>query len=115
MKYLTAKKRILFSFLLFATLLTGVRSQEVATRKSSSKTLSDSALLDLVQRQTFKYFWEFAHPVSGLARERSNITFGYGDEVVTTGGSGFGIMAMIVAAERNWITRDTAARHLLKT
>ena len=29
--------------------------------------LSDSALLDLVQRQTLKYFWDFAHPVSGRA------------------------------------------------
>jgi len=57
------------------------------------KGLSDSALLDVVQRQTFRYFWNFGHPVSGLARERSNTSFDYGDEVVTTGGSGFGIMA----------------------
>ncbi|MBC7902966.1 MAG: beta-glucosidase, partial [Gemmatimonadaceae bacterium] len=59
------------------------------------------------------YFWDFAHPVSGLARERSNVT-DYGPEVVTTGGTGFGIMAIIVATERKWITRDTAAKHLLK-
>lgn len=78
------------------------------------KNLSDSALLDLVQRQTFRYFWDFAHPVSGMARERSNASFGYGDEVVTTGGTGFGVMATIVAVEREWIGRDTAAKHLLK-
>jgi hypothetical protein len=76
--------------------------------------LSDNQLLDLVQQQTFKYFWNFAHPVSGMARERSNATFGYGDEVVTTGGTGFGVMSIIVATEHKWITRDTAARHLLK-
>jgi hypothetical protein len=76
--------------------------------------LSDSALVELVQHQTFRYFWNFAHPVSGLARERSNVAYDYGDEVVTTGGSGFGVMAIIVAAERGWITRDTAARHLVK-
>ena len=81
---------------------------------SIQKNLSDSALLDLVQKQTFRYFWDFAHPVSGMARERSNIAFNYGNEVVTTGGTGFGVMAIIVAAERKWITRDTAARHLLK-
>jgi hypothetical protein len=75
--------------------------------------LSDSALLDLVQRQTFRYFWDFAHPVSGMARERSNVTH-YGPEVVTTGGTGFGVMAIIVAVERKWITRDTAVKHLLK-
>ncbi|ULQ56023.1 beta-glucosidase [Flavihumibacter rivuli] len=76
--------------------------------------LSDSALLDLVQRQTFRYFWDFAHPVSGLARERSNVAFDYGAEVVTTGGTGFGIMSIVVATERNWIGRDTAVKHLLK-
>ncbi|MGV3765808.1 MAG: glucoamylase family protein [Chitinophagaceae bacterium] len=78
------------------------------------KQLSDSALFDLVQRQTFAYFWDFAHPVSGMARERSNVAFNYGGEVVTIGGTGFGVMAIIVAAERNWISRDTAAKHLLK-
>ena len=79
------------------------------------KDLSDTALLELVQQQTFRYFWNFAHPVSGLARERSNVAYDYGDEVVTTGGSGFGIMAIIVATDRKWITRDSAAKHLLKT
>ena len=64
------------------------------------KNLSDEELLDLVQRQTFRYFWDFGHPVSGMARERSNTSFGYGDEVVTTGGTGFGVMAIIVAADR---------------
>jgi hypothetical protein len=78
------------------------------------KNLSDSALLDLVQQQTFRYFWDFAHPVSGLARERSNEAYGYGNEVVTTGGTGFGVMSTIVATERKWISRDTAAKHLLK-
>jgi hypothetical protein len=76
--------------------------------------LSDEALMDTVQRQTFRYFWDFAHPVSAMARERSNLSFGYGHEVVTTGGTGFGIMAVIVATERKWISRDTAAGHLLK-
>jgi hypothetical protein len=78
------------------------------------KDLSDSAILDVVQRQTFRYFWDFAHPVSGMARERSNIAYDYGNEVVTTGGTGFGIMAIIVATERKWISRDSALRHLNK-
>lgn len=78
------------------------------------KNLSDSALLDIVQKQTFRYFWDFAHPVSGLARERSNVTNEYGHETTATGGSGFGIMSVIVATERGWITRDTAVRFLLK-
>ncbi len=76
--------------------------------------LSDSVLLDKVEKQTFRYFWDFAHPVSGMARERSNITFGYGNEVVTSGGTGFGVMAIVAAVHRQWITRDTAARFLLR-
>ncbi len=64
--------------------------------------ISDDALLDLIQQQTFKYFWEYGHPVSGLARERSNAT----PETVTSGGSGFGVMAMIVAINRGFITRS---------
>ena len=63
--------------------------------------VSDNALLDLIQQQTFKYFWDYGHPVSGLARERSNS----GSETVTSGGSGFGIMAIPVAINRGFITR----------
>lgn len=78
------------------------------------KGLTDDQLLDLVQKQTFRYFWDFAHPVSGMARERSNRSFDYGDEVVTTGGTGFGVMATIVAAERKFISREEAAAHTKK-
>ncbi len=76
--------------------------------------LADSSLLELVQKQTFRYFWDFAHPASGMARERSNVTVEYGWETTTTGGTGFGILATIVAVERRWITRDTAVKRLLK-
>lgn len=78
------------------------------------KNLSDEQLLDLVQKQTFRYFWDFGHPVSGMARERSNKSFDYGDEVVTTGGTGFGVMATIVASERKFITREQAAARTKK-
>ena len=100
-------------FLFLAVLPIMVSAQKpVALQRP--RNLSDTALLELVQKQTFKYFWDFAHPVSGLARERSNIAYEYGNEVVTPGGSGFGVMSVIVAAERGWIKRDTAARFLLK-
>ncbi len=71
--------------------------------------ISDDELLDLVQRQTFRYFYDFAHPSSGLARERNS-----SGDVVTTGGSGFGVMAMIVAMERGFITRDEGLSHMNK-
>ncbi|MHA4844649.1 glucoamylase family protein [Flavitalea antarctica] len=90
-----------------------VKSGQVA-RPAIQKNLTDEQLLDLVQKQTFRYFWDFAHPVSGMARERSNTSFDYGAEVVTSGGTGFGVMAVIVATDRKWISRDTAAKFLLK-
>ena len=74
--------------------------------------LSDDALLDLVQRQTLRYFWDFAHPNCGLARERSNVTPRYGLEAVTTGGSGFGIMAIVAGVSRGWIARPEAVDRL---
>lgn len=73
------------------------------------RNLDDSALLELVQRQTFRYFWDFGHPVSGLSRDRNN----YGPDVVTSGGTGFGVMAIIVAIKRGWISRKDGLERLL--
>lgn len=78
-------------------------SLSFVTRLDSSRkfpVIPDDALLDLVQQQTFKYFWDFGHPVSGLARERNT-----SGDVVTSGGSGFGIMAIITGINRNFISR----------
>jgi len=71
--------------------------------------ITDDELLDLVQSQTFRYFYDFAHPASGLARERNS-----SGDVVTTGGTGFGIMALIVGMERGFITRDEGLAHIDK-
>ncbi|MEO6631649.1 MAG: Ig-like domain-containing protein, partial [Mucilaginibacter sp.] len=68
--------------------------------------ITDDQLLDLVEKQTLKYFWEFGHQTSGLARERNT-----SGDVVTTGGSGFGIMAIVAGVNRNFISRaDGLAR-----
>ena len=63
--------------------------------------LTDEKLLDLVQHQTFKYFYDFGDPVSGMARERNSSL-----DTVTTGGTGFGLMTMLVGMERGFITRQ---------
>ncbi|MBD8983109.1 MAG: beta-glucosidase, partial [Bacteroides cellulosilyticus] len=82
----------------------------VAYGQAKEKSLSDEELMTLVQKQTFRYFWDYGHPVSGLARERSNGS----DDIVTIGGSGFGVMAIIVGAERGFVTREQAAERMLK-
>lgn len=88
----------------------GAISDFSETATAQTQIMSDEALVDMVQRYTFRYFWDFAHPTSGLARERSN-----GDpQIVTTGGSGFGVMAIVVAAERGWVTREAAVDRMNK-
>ncbi|WP_254562405.1 glucoamylase family protein [Dyadobacter diqingensis] len=119
MKYILLNIAVLFC-LLFSTTESLAQKKKAAgptpafNPANRPKNLSDTALLELVQKQTFRYFWDFGHPVSGMARERSNVAFDYGDEVVTTGGTGFGIMAMVVAAERGWVPRDSVSARLLK-
>jgi len=71
--------------------------------------MSDEEFLDMTQEYTFRYFYQYAHPVSGMARERLN-----SDDIVTTGGSGFGIMAILVGIHRGFITREQGVNHLLK-
>ncbi|MNX03929.1 hypothetical protein D3C86_335080 [compost metagenome] len=82
------------------TLITAVDDTDKFAR------ITDEELLTLVQKQTFKYFWDFGHPTSGLARERNT-----SGNTVTSGGSGFGIMALITGISRNFISRaDGLAR-----
>lgn len=104
----------LFSFSVSSVCAQNQKADENGNAITINKNLSDSELLDLVQKQTLKYFWDFGHPVSGMARERSNTSFDYGNEVVTTGGTGFGVLALIVGAERKWIPRDSVASRILK-
>lgn len=78
--------------------------------KTPEVKLTDEQLMDKVQEANFAYFWDFAHPVSGLSRERSNEKL----DTVTTGGTGFGIMSIVVGVERNFITRQQAAKRLVK-
>lgn len=68
--------------------------------------LSDEEMMDLVQRETFKYFWDFAQTNSGAARERylpANPSFD--QNTVATGGTGFGLMSILVGIERGYISR----------
>lgn len=70
--------------------------------KVSTREMSDEELLDMVQEASFRYYWEAAEVNSGLALEnipgRKNM--------IATGASGFGIMAMVVGVERGFITKD---------
>jgi hypothetical protein len=71
--------------------------------------MNDAQLFDMEQHAAFRYFWDLAHPVSGLARERNS-----SGDIVATGGSGFGIMAIVAGVERGWITREAAVNRMIQ-
>lgn len=71
--------------------------------------ISREALLDKVQAQTFKYFWDFAHPASGMIRERNT-----SQTTVTTGGTGFGIMGILAGIDRRFIARSEGLERVKK-
>ena len=81
---------------------------------AAARVATDAALLDFVQRGTLAYFREFAHPVSGMARERSNPAAYDYLETVTSGGTGFGVMALLAAAERGFLTREQVREHIAR-
>src|SRR4030095_12351024 len=98
-----------FLLILFCFITTPIFSQQ--------KKLTDSALLDSVQWYTIKYFTEGAEPVSGMARERFHTDNDYPENdkhIITSGGAGFGVMALIVAIERKFITREEGRMRLEK-
>lgn len=77
--------------------------------------ISDDALLDSVQRRTFQYFWDGAEPASGMARERFHVDGDYGKydkNTVTSGGSGFGLMAIVAGIDRGYVTREEGLERL---
>ena len=71
--------------------------------------VTDDELLELIEHQTFRYFMDFGHPSCGLARERNS-----SGDIVTIGGSGFGVMTLIAGMERNWISRSQGLERLAK-
>lgn len=78
---------------------------------TQQRQLPDDALLDVVEKATIGYFTDFADPATGLARERNNDANG---NIVTIGGSGFGLMAIIAGAERGYYSREEGVERIEK-
>jgi hypothetical protein len=108
-------KPIYAALLIVAVLSSCGRKEESAIQDEGR--LSDDSLMTLVQYRTFQYFWDGAEPVSGAARERyhsDNIYPQNDKHIVTSGGTGFGIMAILVGIERGFITREEGYERLRK-
>ena len=116
---MTDYKLKIISFFSIAILLLNCNNKREASPKveNSSKTLSENELLDTIQKQTINYFWEGAEPNSGMARERLHMDNVYPTSpknTVTTGGTGFGLMAILAGIERDFISREDALNRYLK-
>lgn len=100
------KHLYLFMLLVGFTACTTIKQDQALTTTTK---LSDDSLLTLVQYRTFQYFWDGAEPTSGAARERFHADNQYPDHdkhIITSGGTGFGVMAILVGIERKFITRE---------
>ena len=87
------------------------------TDETQSREISDDSLMTLIQYRTFQYFWDGAEPTSGAARERFHADNVYPENdkhIITSGGTGFGVMAILVGIERKFITRQQGFERLDK-
>ncbi|MFN3968824.1 glucoamylase family protein [Flavobacterium sp.] len=104
-----AKMIILLPFLL----LFGSCSKDSSTQTQEPTVLTDEEILNLAQKDALKYFWDYAETNSKLARERCHIDEPSVDEnLVATGGSGFGLMTILVGIERGFVPRGEAVTRL---
>ncbi|MBA5629598.1 glucoamylase family protein [Moheibacter lacus] len=107
------------NFILFICFIAAMgcnRPASEASADAGSITNNDEEMLmNQVQQDVLKYFWDFAEPNSLLARERYHPDGNYPENdanVVTSGGSGFGLMTLIVGIDRNFIPREEAVLRL---
>jgi exo beta-1,2-glucooligosaccharide sophorohydrolase (non-reducing end) len=90
--------------------LAGNESPPSPASHGRTRALTDDELLSMVQEACFRFYWECAHPIAGLAPE----VWPGDPNLLALGGNGFGVMALLVAAERHFVTRNEAAARILK-
>ena len=80
------------------------------TTSATLRDYTDEELIDMVQRYAFRYFWEGAHQASGMALERTD----GGSSTAASGATGMGLMAMIVAHEREYKPKEEVKDRIMK-
>ncbi|MGZ0015968.1 glucoamylase family protein [Yeosuana sp. AK3] len=117
MTYVKLKIVSFFSIVLLFTSCNKKKEQNQLQTFHKADSVPESSWLDTIQKQTINYFWDGAEPNSGLARERIHMDNVYPTSpknTITTGGSGFGLMAILVGIERGYISREDALNRYLK-
>ena len=110
--FFDANDQTYYYYVKSAAILGGGESGPSNIVSAASYAMTDEQLLTSVQEAVFRYFWDYGHPVSGLAREGYQL--GHSTDTCTSGGTGMGLMAICIGAEREFVTRSQAAGRVLK-
>jgi hypothetical protein len=102
------------------TLLQGMAAQtalSAAPISGPAATLApqDDALLDEVEKACFLYFWEQAHPDTGLVKDRSRANSSDSTIVASIAATGFGLTALCIGQQRGWVSYDDARDRVITT
>jgi hypothetical protein len=91
-----------------------VAASQGPSREQIGPTLSpeDTAVLDDLQRRSFRFFEEQADPTTGQVRDRARTDGSPHDanhrDIASIASTGFGLTGLCIAAERGWLPRDEA-------
>jgi hypothetical protein len=75
----------------------------------------DDALLDALEKNTFKFFWDQANPDTGLVRDRCNAFSQKQSELGSIASVGFGLTALCIADQRGYLPHSQARQRVLNT
>lgn len=75
----------------------------------------DERILEEVQRRALRFFWEQAHPATGLVNDRAK-NFGANDYTVASiSATGYGLAALPIGVEHGWLNRTEAVERARTT
>jgi hypothetical protein len=75
----------------------------------------DRLLLEEIQKASFKFFWENAHPKTGLIKDRSSANGPDDRTVASIASTGFGLTSYCIASKRGWESGKEIQERVRKT
>jgi hypothetical protein len=75
----------------------------------------DDRFLEEVEKANYLYFWEQAHPQTGLVKDRCNVRQNDRGVVASIAATGFGLTALSIAEKRGYVTHAQARDRVLTT
>ena len=75
----------------------------------------DDAFLDELEKANYLFFWEQAHPETGLVKDRCNTRTTDQSVVANIAATGFGLTALCIAQQRGWVSLAEARARVITT